>query len=86
MEICLKHYHIELSYTAPRHNLVLKAKYFDSKIKLSHGLIIFQRERASFLRNSTMQRNEKKFINKIERISVLKKMAPLCLQGEELLA
>ena len=41
---CLKNYHTKLSYIEPRDNLVLKSKFFDSKIKLSHGLISFQRK------------------------------------------
>ena len=37
----------------------LEIKIVHSKIKLSHGFILFQREWKSFLHNSTMQRNEK---------------------------
>ena len=56
METCLKKYHKK------RDNLVLKSKCFDSKIKLSHALILFQTKRTSFLRHYTMQRNEKKYL------------------------
>ena len=60
VKTCLKNHHTKLSYIEPRQNVVLKSNFFDSKVTLSHCLILFQRERKSFLRTSTMQRNEKK--------------------------
>ena len=52
-------YHRKLSHK-PLDNFILKPRLFDSKIKLFHGLVSFQRERTNFLRNSThMQGNEK---------------------------
>ena len=39
--LCLKNYHTKSSYIEPQNNLVLKSKFFDSKIKLFHGLILF---------------------------------------------
>ena len=59
VEICLKNYHTNIYYAEPRDKLVLKSKCFDSNIKLPHGLVLFQREHKSFLRNSTMRRSGK---------------------------
>ena len=55
-------------------------------MNLSHGLISFQKERTSFLRNSThMQGNDKSIWNKIKKISVLlRKRTRICLQIEEI--
>ena len=78
-EARLKNYHTKLSYIKPQYNLILKWEFFDSKIKLSHGFISFQRGWTSFFRNSTyLQSNEKKKKKKkniwkeIKRVSVLK--------------
>ena len=61
--------------------MILKSKFFDSKIKLSDDLILFQIRWTSFPRNSThMQSNENK------KKYLRKKMTPLCLQEEEILA
>ena len=80
METSLKNHHTKLSYIEPRDKLVLKSKFFDPQIKLSHCLILFQRERKSFLLNSNMQRNENIFETKLKGILCFLKMAPLCLQ------
>ena len=78
VETCLKNCHTKPSHIKSRDNLTLKSILFHSMIKLAHGLISFQRQWASFLRNSIyMQGNE--------TIFVLIKMAQLYLQ-EEILA
>ena len=70
------------SYTEPRDNLVLKSKFCDYKVQLSHGLILFKKERTSSFRNSTKKISETKLIGFL----CLQKIALLCLQEEELLA
>ena len=71
MEKCLKNHHKKLCYTKLQDNLALKSQSFGSKIKLSDSLILFQIERTSFFRNSTMQKKQQKYLNKIKWISVL---------------
>ena len=70
----LKSYNTKLSNVKPRDNVILKSIILNFKIKLSHGLVSFQRERTSFFLISThMQVNEKIIYiwNKIETISLL---------------
>ena len=58
-----KNYHRKSSYAKPQDNLILKSIFLNSKIRLFHGLVSFQKERTSFFCNSThMQGNEKKYL------------------------
>ena len=61
-------------------------QFFWFQDQVSHGLISFQREWASFLSHSTDMRSKliKNFWSKITKISVLSKMAPVCLQEGKL--
>ena len=60
---CVKSYNTRLSNVKPQDNLILKSKFLNSKIKLSHVLVSFQRESIYFFRISThMQVNGKTYI------------------------
>ena len=56
-----ENYPTKLCYLGPQDNLIFKSKFFESKFKLSHVLISFQRTRTGFLNNFThIQGTEKK--------------------------
>ena len=61
VETCPKNYHTKLSYTKPGNSLIKKSKFLDSKIRLFHGLISFQRGWRNFLHSYTHIQNTKKY-------------------------